>query len=128
LEDSFMNNEVYLINPSGYYNDTSFPTDLARQSIVHVKVGVLPRGQQARVTFYFRLTPFTPNTVQIFVNDALGRRFDSKLDIPSGPDGVRASRSTLVVGDDCTSIDVYFRPAGANGLGLFFNRAEVVWV
>lgn len=128
LEDSFAYGHVILWNIS-HQNDRTFPTDLALQSIVHVKVGILPRGQQARVTFFFSLPPNVTNTVQIFVNDALGQRLDSEFNTPPSP-VYAGSRTALVTGDGRTSIDVYFRPIRGDWPNncLLFDGAEVVLI
>ncbi len=133
LEDSYMNNLVMLMQNHNFEYNENFPTNITLQSIVHVKVGVLARDQQARVTFYFRIPPKisapAEKKVQIFVHDARGQSLASSLSITPGSDWWIGTRSVLVIGDGRTSIDVYFRPCNISTdtsfNPLFFERAEV---
>ena len=123
LEDSYMNNLVMLGQNHDFTNDRTFPKDLPRQSIVHVKMGVLASGQQVKVTFHFRVSRNGQNKVQIFVNDARGQVFDCEQSVRTsyGMDWYIGNLSTIVTGDGHTSIDVYFRPA-VYCIGSIFNR------
>jgi hypothetical protein len=116
LQYMYDSSSVVLEAHSDLQNDTTFPRDIQKQSIVQFKVGVLPSGKQGKVTFTFFVLPNEPNRVQIFVSDAQGQRLQEQYDVPAnpipsgGPVWTQYKRAVLVYGDGTTSIDVYLRP------------------
>lgn len=123
LEDAYTSNSILLRQNGNYEADESLG-NIFEQSIVHKKIGVIPNGQQVRVTFYFSTPPGYPNKVQIFEGEELKDVYTTPLQ----DDWWEGSRTILVTGDGRTSIDVYFRPSSysnQNSPTLFFNGIEM---
>jgi len=129
LEIMYIENKVRLKAISDLENANTLG-DYRKQSIVHFRVGILPDGKQARVTFKFSVPAGFPNKTQIFDDNTIKDNHET----PGSTDEhwVHTSRSCQVVGDGSRIINVYFRPTryseGSNDHVLYFNDVEIVEV
>ncbi|MFX1310223.1 MAG: hypothetical protein ACFE8C_11035 [Promethearchaeota archaeon] len=85
--------------------DKSVLGDFWTQSIVRVKIGVIPEDSQYLVTFEFAPTPMVSNEVQILLEQVV----IETINVVNN-DWVRMKKAVLITGDGETSIDLFLRP------------------
>ena len=88
-----------------------------KQSVVQVKLGVIPANKQMMVTFFFQVPPQETNSVQVFVGQEY--RPEASMDpVPSVNAFMHYARAVIVEGDGQTSVDVFFRPT---------RNSKIIW-
>ncbi|MFX1310226.1 MAG: hypothetical protein ACFE8C_11050 [Promethearchaeota archaeon] len=117
-----LNNEGYILLRQCGQNipDKSILGDFWTQSIVRVKIGVIPENHKVLVIFEFAYEPKTPlNQVQILLEQDVIETFD----VPMSDNWVRRNRAVLITGDGETSIDLFLRPLSSR----YFRFYLVEW-